>query len=179
MHWSRKGKVLLRICGKRADGEGKHGARRVVVVSVRVSQRVVVVVLLAEQGSHRLTVGCALFVPAQNAHGDLRVRVAELKGRGGGRGPETGHGSAAKQEQAAKAVQAHTPATWGGGTTSGRGSWPSCRRGRIYLGPGCRMERRGAVWWPPLRKEFLPSCLGWEGGPCGAGPVRRRFVGQD
>ena len=130
----------------------------------------------AEQGSHRLTVGCALFVPAQNAHGDLRVRVAELKGRSGGRGPETGHGSAAKQEHAAKAVQAHTRATWGGGTTSSRGSWPSWR---IYLGFRCRMERRGAVWWPPLRKEFLPSCLGWEGGPCGAGPVRRRFVGQD
>ena len=130
MHWSRKGKVLLRICGKRADGEGKHGARRVVVVSVRVSQRVVVVVG-AEQGSHRLTVGCALFVPAHNAHGDLRLRVAELKGRSGGRGPETGHGSAAKQEQAAKAVQAHTRATWGGATTSSRGSWPSWR---IYLG---------------------------------------------
>ena len=40
------------------------------------------------------------------------------------------------------------------------------------------MERRGAVWWPPLRKEFLPSCLERLGsGGRRSGPALG-FVGQ-
>ena len=185
VHWSRKGKVLLPFPSSSsfaaAGGEAcrlkessvAHAALLSCLYSADLLSRTTRCCCFnVEQGSHRLTVARALFVPAQSGAGNVRMRRGrrELKGRTGRFGPETGH-DAGKTGTRGQKLSWRYPGR-------ARGDAQGAAAGRRALlrddwrahggGVGWLMARRGGLHC--VRNFCQVVSSGWGAG--GAGPVR-------